>query len=428
MAGRGPARGFVSRAATALRWVGEGAAALARRLAERPPPVDRLAIFDDIFPCPFSSFRLAEFTACLAAFPSARVLSTGAALRMLDGAASFRDTLAAYAREYPAFAPRVAKYHALKNLRGRAAYTVFLNNARAFLPAIERNRLPFAFTLYPGGGFALEQAASDDKLRRVCASPFFRKVIATQPVTREYLVDRGFCRPEQVELIFGIVLPLNLLTRAAPPRKLMGRDKDTFDICFVAFKYMPGGVDKGYDLFVEAARILAARRPDFRFHVVGPYGEGDADVAALGDRIRFYGPRPTGFFPEFHAGMDLLLAPGPAFARSPGEFDGFPLGACIEAGLCGVALFSTDPLGQNRYFKDGEELVVIPRDSDGIADLVDRYYRDYGRLCELGRAGQAACRRLYGWDAQMTPRLRILAGLLGVEPPRLDAEARAGLP
>jgi len=428
VAGRDPARGFVSRAAAALRWAGEGAAALARRPFEPPPPADRLAIFDDIFPCPFSSFRLAEFTACLAAFPSAQVFSTGTALRMLGGTASFRDVLAAYARDYPAYAPRVAKYHALKNLRGRAAYAVFLNNAQAFLAAIERNRLPFAFTLYPGGGFALKQAVSDEKLRRVCSSPFFRKVIATQPATLDYLVGGGFCRPEQVELIFGIVLPLNLLARAAPPRKRKGRDKDTFDVCFVAFKYMPGGVDKGYDLFVEAARILAARRPDIRFHIVGPYDAGDADVAALGDRIRFYGPQPTGFFPAFHAGMDLLLAPGPAFARSPGEFDGFPLGACIEAALCGVALFSTDPLGQNRYFKDGEELVVIPRDSDGIVDLVDRYYRDYDRLCELGRAGQAACRRLYGWEAQMAPRLRILAELLGVEPPRLDAEARAELP
>lgn len=411
-----PIRRLPRRAALAARYGWEGLGALADRCVSPQPPADRLVIFDDIFPLPLSPFRIAEYNAYLAAFPRAQVFSSGASFALLGRPPSFRSAVADYARRNPSLAGRVAKYHPLKDLRGRAAYTVFLNNASFFLRDIERNKLPFAFTLYPGGGFALDHAASDAKLRRVCSSPCFRKVIATQPATQDYLARRGFCDPAAVEMIFGLPLPVEVLTQGAPARRRMGREKDTFDVCFVAFKYVRGGLDKGYDLFVEAARTLAARVPPARFHVVGPFGPSDADVTALGDRIRFHGTRRTEFFPGFYADMDVILSPGDASARSAGDFDGFPLGACIEAGLCGTAVFAADPLGQNRYFKDGEELVVVPRSADAIADRIEHYCRRYEDLGRLAEAGRRAFMDRYGRAAQIEPRLRIVSELLGLPP------------
>ena len=54
---------------------------------------------------------------------------------------------------------------------------MFLSNAAAFLRTIEKHRLPFVFTLYPGAGFRLNDDVSDRNLRRVCESEYFRGVI-----------------------------------------------------------------------------------------------------------------------------------------------------------------------------------------------------------------------------------------------------------
>ncbi|MBI4770096.1 MAG: glycosyltransferase family 4 protein, partial [Chloroflexi bacterium] len=357
-------------------------------------PGEALHIFDDIFPQPLSAFRLAEFNAYLAHFPRAQVHSTGGAFRYVGETRPFAQVLAEYERQYPAFRGRVQQLDPRREYRGRPkvperglapdsgnrglapdsgnrglAYAVFLNNAYQFvhtLDLVERQRTPFAFTLYPGGGFQLEQPLSDEKLRRVCGSPCLRKVIVTQTVARDYLIERGFCDPALVELIYGVVLPADRLALdsgnrglagTARPRRRYGLEKDTFDLCFVAHKYMPRAADKGYDVFVEVAHALAAAHPDARFHVVGGIGPGEIDVSAINGRISFHGPRPTDFFPAFYAGMDLILSPNAPFLLAPGAFDGFPTGGCVEAGLCGVAVFCTDPLGLNVAFKDGEELV-----------------------------------------------------------------------
>jgi glycosyltransferase involved in cell wall biosynthesis len=274
------------------------------------------------------------------------------------------------------------------------------------LAIAHRDDVPFVITLYPGGGFRLNEPESDRQLRAVCSSPNLKKVIATQRVTRDYLLERGFCRPDQVKFIYGGVFPADRLA-ANHPRKLYGQNKNTFDICFVAHKYMPHGIDKGYDVFVQVAERLV-NYGDIRFHVAGPFGPNDLDVSRLGEKIRFWGPQTTGFFPRFYAEMDLILAPNVPFVLFPGAFDGFPTGACIEAGIAGVGVFGTDPLNQNIAFKDGQEIVIVPRDADAIGEIICTYYRDYDRLRELCCRGQEAFRRVFDVDRQMAPRLRLL--------------------
>ena len=36
------------------------------------------------------------------------------------------------------------------------------------------------------------------------------------------------------------------------------KTKNTFDICFVAYKYMEKGLDKGYDIFIQVCKNIAA--------------------------------------------------------------------------------------------------------------------------------------------------------------------------
>jgi glycosyltransferase involved in cell wall biosynthesis len=384
------------------------------RRRRRKPPVE-MAIFDDCFPYLLSAFRIAEFNAYFAEFPSAEVHTT-CAVRKMEGL-SYKTVAEEYAANFPQYADRAVLYHPQRIVRARLAYVVFVHNVVCFLQTIERNRLPFVYTLYPGGGFQPNTEAGDERLQ-VMRSPWFRKVIITQSITRDYLLERKFCRPDQVEFIFGGVLPTDQLRQNLQPRLKYRKTKPTFDVCFVANKYMPRGLDKGYDVFIEVTKSLARTAAGIRFHVVGPFDGSDIDVHEMADRIQFHGLQRTEFFPQFYAGMDIILSPNVPFTLGPGYFDGFPTGCCVEAAMCGVAVLCSDELRLNVAFKDGEEIVIVPRNVEAICDRVLAYYRDEAALEELSRNGQAAFRRVFDVASQMAPRIRLLRKVMAETPGR----------
>jgi glycosyltransferase involved in cell wall biosynthesis len=381
---------------------------LKNRMTSGTPTAGSLVILDDAFPHLLSAFRIAEFNRYLAAYPDALVYSTASALWQLQEERSFSAVVDEYERRYPQFAGRVFKFNRHRDLRGALVYSMFAQNTFRFLPTINEQNLPFVFTLYPGSGLQLDDPSSDARLRAIFASPNFRRVIVTQKITQQYLLDGGFCSPERIAFVYGGVFPSDHLANG-PARRRYREDKPTFDVCFVAHKYMERGLDKGFDLFAAVAAQLARVHPDIQFHVVGNFDAGDLDVGEMHERIVFHGQRPTDFFPGFYAGMDLILSPNVPFRLLPGAFDGFPTGGCMEAGLCGVAVFATDPLNLNVAFKDGEEIVIIPHSVDDICTTVDRHYRDYPELCALAKRGQAAFQREFDIEMQMAPRLRLLA-------------------
>ena len=222
------------------------------------------------------------------------------------------------------------------------AYVMFLHNAEYFLAWFEKKQIPFIIMLYPGGAFRLDDSDSDAKLRAVFSSTLFRKVIVSQKITQDYLVQKGFCSLNDIKLIYGVITPTEQIKASRLPRKLYKKDKHTFDVCFVAMKYTIQGIDKGYDLFIALAKKLCLMFDDIRFHVVGTFFSEDIDVSEISDKIFFYGPRPRGFFVEFYAGMDAILSANRPFILDSGAFDGFPTTACVEAGLSGVAVFCSD--------------------------------------------------------------------------------------
>ena len=376
---------------------------LLERLRFNRPPEANLLILDDIFPHLLSAFRIAEFNAYLSRYEKAFAYSTSAAFPAVSERRTFREVRDEYLGVYPEFEGHVFPFsHKLP--KADLIYFVFLHNAGYFMNVLKSSNTPFVFTLYPG--FRLGQPDSEELLRKVCSLPNLAKVITTQTLSHKYLLE--FLEPERVEFIYGGVFPSNRLARPGSVRKYYQKDKGTFDICFVAFKYMPQGIDKGYDVFVEVAKELCRQHDDIFFHVVGPFDRLDIDVSDLRGRIKFYGIRQTEFFPEFYAGMDLILAPNVPFVLRPGAFDGFPTGCCIEAGLSGVAVFCTDPLNLNIAFTDRDEIVIVPRDVEGICDLIEKYYRNYDSLVQLARRGQKAFGLTFGLDYQMEKRFRIL--------------------
>jgi glycosyltransferase involved in cell wall biosynthesis len=278
------------------------------------------------------------------------------------------------------------------------------------LPFYEKHRIPFTFVLYPGGGFGLNFDGSDKMLKKIFASPYFRGVIVTQAITRDYLTRKKLCPKDRIHYIYGGFVQFK--KDELKPKRYFKKDKKTFDICFVAAKYSEKGVDKGYDLFIEAAKLLSKQTEDIMFHVIGDFDKSDIDISDIKDRVKFYGYRQPDFLAEFYAGMDIFLGPGRPFKLFEGNFDGFPLG--IDAGYCGVGLFVSDELKINRYYT-AKDIVIVPLSAKTIADTIMRHYNNLDGLYDLSRRGQARTQELFDMDNQINERIKVFRKYVGLE-------------
>jgi glycosyltransferase involved in cell wall biosynthesis len=383
-----------------------------------------LIILDDHVPRPFSSFRIAEFNYLLREIPNSIILSSATSFafekvlsvvakyfpgletvcRKLFRPLDFKLLASGYCRDHPGNKKRIGYIDpSACRVTGKMAYLVFINNAHKFIDYLETNDIDFVFTLYPGGGFRLDDEECDRKLSRVFGSKNFRSVIATQSATKEYLLKKKFCREEQIVAVFGGVFPSDYFDRIEN-KSYYPADKAFVDICFVANKYSAQGIDKGYDLFIAAAHLLKDREM-VRFHVVGDFNEDDMDVSALEGRVAFYGQQPSSFFRRFYPAMDMILSPNRPFVLAPGAFDGFPTGCCIEAGLCGVAVFCTDPLDLNPAFSNHTDIVIIPDDAQSIVSILTDYLDHPDKLYSLARRVQGKFKEVFDIDAQMAQRI-----------------------
>ena len=381
------------------------AAGASAPVVSAPAAAPRLAIVDDYFPNLFTGFRIAEFNWYLEHMDCV-VYSTNP-----DFARVWSD----YAAVFPHLAHRVRPFDPEAVAQSELIYCVFLGNAFGVLRLAEERRIPLVFTLYPGAGFQFFHRPSDFMLSRLARSEAVRRIIVTQRATRDYLLESGFVRPEQLELIWGG--PCQAAMAGKPlqlPRRQWPDEKATLDVCFAAFKYMNGGVDKGYDTFIATARRLASLDDSFRFHVAGTFGPGDADLGTLGSRITFHGSQPAHRLPHFFAGMDMILSPNVRFRLRPGAFDGFPTGTCTEAALAGVAMLCSDPTGEHvgSPLVPGEDLCIVDANADAFVETVMSLRADPARLYRIGARGQARSREIYGVEGQLTPRVAVLTEVL----------------
>jgi len=352
-----------------------------------------LAIIDSLFPQanPWG-FRNFEINGLLRALPDS--VAFGMSVMYPDKKAwfshgygrtlnQFKRDRASYLTYYPQNKERVR--YLPKRMQARLAYTYFLAETYTVLPYLERNKIPFVFVLYPGGAFGLNNTSSDAMLDAVLSSPYFKKVIVTQRVTRQYLLDKHQCPLDKIHYEFGGYV--QFFQQDVPPKRYYPSDKSTLDLCFVAAKYSPQGVDKGYDVFIALAKALAMTYDFVRFHVVGNFTVDDVNVDGIADKIVFYGFKDASFLKSFYPNMDICLSPARPYQLYPGNFDGFPLGA--DALCFGTVLMVTDALHNNDGFVDGEELVMITPDVDDILDKITPLIQDPPKMYALGRAGQA---------------------------------------
>jgi len=343
---------------------------------------DQWCILDDMFPNVLSAFRVAEYNAYLTASPGLTIFSSHPSLPQ------FKVT---YAGLYPEFAERVQPLTDQAVAGHRFAYLIFLNNVNRFLNGLQLFKMPFAFTLYPGGGFGLNEAESDAKLLRVTASNLLQGVLATQTVTDAYLAEKAPHVPR--DFVFGGVIHPAYFTAEhqveATHRPRYGRDKPHFDVCFVAEKYMPDGANKGWPVFAAAAQQLIAGCQDIRLHVIGGFGEEDLPGCTLPlERVILHGRVQTHTLRRLLLQMDAIVSPNEPFKLHPGNFDGFPTGCCVEASLCGAAMMISDVLGMNCIYRDGEDIGLIEPNVPSLVHRVLEFARDPDELARIGEAGR----------------------------------------
>jgi glycosyltransferase involved in cell wall biosynthesis len=362
---------------------------------------DAFVILDDCFPDVSTGFRVVEFNEYLRVFQNCFVYSTDA---------DFLRERNRYAKYFPEYTSRITIFNHYLNFDCKLIYVVFLHNAYAFLPIIERFKIPFVLELYPGGFFQLGEDLSDRRLSKVCGSGMLRKIIVTQPITYSYLLENKFCEEDKMAYIYGgvINIPENI-----GARKIFPFDKETFDICFTAYKHMPLGQDKGYDVFIQVAKSLLKRNDHFYFHVVGDFDENDIDVSDISTHILFYGPRTSDFFREYYLDKDVILSPNRPFVLAKGAFDGIPTGSVLEAGACGVAMFCSDQLKLTKgVFRHGENIVIIDTEPETVVNIIWYYYQEPAKMYQIARNGQLTISEVFSKERQLNSRIKVIQDLL----------------
>lgn len=364
-----------------------------------------VAVYDDLFPFPVSGFRLTEYDEILRMLPRSAVFSTLASLEWLGAADRRDDIVAQWRTQHPEWSDRLRIVNGPEELpSAEGYYTIFLNNAFDLAPVVEQRRSRFSFTLYPGGGLALADEYSASKLERVLRSPALDRVIVTQPVVREHLLTRWGFPEERIVYAFGVVVPPRpqLPLRPSSDRPALG---------FVAHKYHPQGLDKGLDIYVDAARLLAERGVRLQCHLVGPWERHDvADVDGV-DWV-LHGAVDSARLPELLREIDVCVFPTRAGQLGAGSFDGYPTGSAIEAGLAGCLVVTTNPLGQSTPLDAEGCLVEVRPDASEVAAAVSDLVAQGPAALDARRLQtMRVLTREYGLDRQMAPRLSALRRL-----------------
>ena len=380
-----------------------------------------LIIFDDTFPSSYSPFRYEEYMSYLKEFKSVHIFSTGYSLQALNEESSEKELIKEFELKYPEYIGKVIDRQdnvkeKIETLNNKIAIITFLqnvvNDACDNLRVLEKNKIPFMFTLYPGGGFILNNEVSDNKIKMICDSKYFRKVIVTQKLTYDYLIEKKLCPEEKIEFIYGVVTPKNILKNKIKQKHYYtGQANEILNICFIAHKYSEKGIDKGYDLFIDVAKKILKRHKNIKFHIVGEFDETDIDVEDIKDNVIFYGVRKSEWFNEFYKNMDIMISPNRPFKLSKGSFDGFPTASATEAMVNGVALLCTDELNLNIKFKDKQDLIIIKPEVDDIVDEIENLYTNPQKIKSIGLLGRKKVKKYYSNKYQVISREKLIKQL-----------------
>lgn len=371
-----------------------------------------LVLYDSYFPEPGNGFKTVEFSHYLREIPHSAVITPGLSWY----SERFQKRLRDFELQNPDMRNRVFRIYKNPNLAPKLTYTVLLYQAWQLWNIFSAQPTGIAFTLNPGGGFSLTSADSRDKILRMTHSRKFKHIFATQRCTVDYLNELGLTEGEHFTFIYG---SLNFESPIQfHERHWHGENQRPLHIGFAGYKYMTGGIDKGFDIFCQVADIAHRAGHDWKFSCWGTFSATDApDPSATSRRVSFHGKVSHQELSNAMRAVDIFISPNRANQLLPGAFDGFPLGTAIQAGKAGAALIITDPMNLNAgRFSNNQDLILATSDPDPDAAEIYQHilslHSNPESISRMGMRGANTLARYFSRTAQLTPRERILRTLI----------------
>jgi hypothetical protein len=365
-----------------------------------------LLIIDNIFPNPISDWRYIEFTEYLRAFQKVCIY-TG----VIENNKIFvpKD----YLKHKELYVNKLnldhASWHTIKalnvttNIAAKLGYCLFYYNLTHAFPIFHRYRIPFAFTLYPGGRFSIYDVTVRDSLIKYVNSPLFRHLFVNMPNIYDYALQQLGLPEEKVTLVYGV--PISAEDSDWAEIQLCRFEQSILNVCFAAYSYMHMGLSKGFDVFCRLAKLLEGFN-DIKFFVIGGHSESDS-FFKYHPNVNFLGELSIEQMDRQFEKMHIVVSPVRSHVFSAGCFDGFPTGAALRAILNGCVYVGTDPEDNAQalgLIHDEHLLLTSDRTSD-IAEKILILRSDRKKMYEMALAGQDKFAKLCAFTNNMEKRI-----------------------
>ena len=146
-----------------------------------------VVIYDDFFPNPVTGFRLDEFTYLLNCIDSSKIIIDSEASNRSENLKEF------FVKQGQGISKnRIAFASRINNINAKIVYIIFYFNVMKIFKFLEVFHIRYIVTLYPGGGFVINDDNVDKNLKRILGTELCRAVIVNQRFTRQYLLEKKF--------------------------------------------------------------------------------------------------------------------------------------------------------------------------------------------------------------------------------------------
>lgn len=214
----------------------------------------------------------------------------------------------------------------------------------------------------------------------------------------DLFISRKVVKPEQVRLLPGSGVDLAHFSPVPP----------STGVRFLFVGRLLG--DKGVREFVEAARLLRAKHPDWRFQLLGPLDEGNRTAISQAEVDRWVAEGNVDYVGHVED-VRPFIADATAVVL-PSYREGLPR-SLLEAAAMARPIIASDVPGNRHVVQDGVNgLLCAARESSGLAFAMETMaMMDKNSREEMGRAGRELVEREFGEAKVISAYLKALAQL-----------------
>lgn len=369
-----------------------------------------LIIFDDVLPSPFSPWRGHEFKCLLENFPNSIVIADQRQ-KNFSGKVSFRKRKFNLGIKYQILSKKLSKHSVFLNINSKIFYTLFFGSISYYFEKLEKYKINFVFTLYPGGEWEFYNSHKDKRLIQIVCSRYCKGVLVNQKCTYDYLIDNLALNNHNIKLIHGVTLDFSEFSQIREYQEF-----EIIKIVFIGHKYTNNGEDKGLPIFLEVAQQFANKNVEF--YIIGNFDIKNFNVSENILNIKFLGLLAESNLNDFLSKTHIVLSPNSPFKLHKGAYDGFPLGAVGTAGVLGNLILTTDFFNESKFigFIPNEHFVLIQDNEVDVLDKLTYYIYSFEERKKIALSGQKFLKDYYSFENQITPRIDFFNLILNGNP------------